>query len=517
MSLPPGLTQNQFNDALADFSAVVGQDWVFAIAEQMDMYKDDFSPYINSDQQPIPSAAVAPINVEEVQGILRVANEYQIPLWSISTGKNFGYGGPDARVHGSVILDLKRMNRILELNEEQAYALVEPGVSQYDLWLEIQRRGLKLWIDGPSPAYASIIGNTMERGAGYGLQGERINAQAGLEVVLANGDVLRTGMGANSNAQTWQQYKYGLGPYVDGMFSQSNLGVITKMGIRLIPEPPVFRPAEIYMPNYEDVVQMINTVRPLRMANVIANSASASPNRGGPVEGAFGPGGGRPPGGPGRGGTPSLPGWRIRLGFYGYDRVVEANWEQVQDEFSTAIANTQFRSRRYSAPYTPNNWSSEDKLAAGIPSFQETPIWNHGGTFLSMVIPFSGEGFWEYSQTLDEIYQEYGMRYMGGPLHFHTPHSLMTLTGAPINPADTELNQRTIAMVKRLIATCAEKGWGEYRTPLQFMDDAMAAFDFNDHALRRFNETLKDTLDPNGILSPGKNGIWPRDARENRG
>lgn len=512
MSLPPGLTQNQFDSALADFREVVGRDWVFSIEEQIDMYKDEFSPFINSAQQPIPSAAVAPNSVEAVQGILRVANEYQIPLWSISTGKNYGYGGPDARVHGSVILDLKRMNRILELNEEQAYALVEPGVSQYDLWLEIKRRGLKLWIDGPSPAYASIIGNTMERGVGYGLQGDRLNAQAGLEVVLANGDVIRTGMGANSNAQTWQQYKYGLGPYVDGMFSQSNLGVITKMGIRLIPEPPAFRSAEVYVPNYEDVIPLIDTVRPLRQSNVIANSASASPNRGGPVEGAFGPGGG------GRGGPPGVaPGWRIRLGFYGYDRVVEANWEQVQDEFSSAIANTQFRSNRYLAPYQPDDWLSETKLAAGIPSFQETPIWNHGGTFLSMVIPNSGEGFWDYSQTLDAIYQEYGMRYMGGPLHFHTPHSLMTLTGAPISSTDTDLNQRTIAMVKRLIVTCAEKGWGEYRTPLAFMDDAMEAFDFNNHALRRFNETLKDTLDPNGILSPGKNGVWPQALREDRG
>ena len=90
--------------------------------------------------------------------------------------------------------------------------------------------------------------------------------------------------------------------------------------------------AEVYFPNHEDVIPMIDTLRPLRIAGVVDNSASASTNRGGFVEGGQGPGGGT--GGFG-GDTP--PGWRCRLGFYGYDRVVETNWEQVQDEFASAV------------------------------------------------------------------------------------------------------------------------------------------------------------------------------------
>ena len=517
MTIPAGLTQNQFDNALSEFREVVGNDWVFTIDEHIAMYKDYFSPLQNTERQPIPSAAVAPVDVEGVQGILRIANDYKIPLWSISTGKNYGYGGPDARVSGSVILDLKRMNRILELNEEHAYALVEPGVSHYDLWLEIRRRGMKLWTDGPSPAYASIIGNTLERGAGYGLMGERAAAQCGMEVVLANGDVLRTGMGANSNAETWQQYKYGLGPYVDGMFSQSNLGIVTKMGIWLIPEPPAFRSAEVYVPNHEDIIPLIDTLRPLRISNVVANSATASTNRGGYVEGAQGPGGGiaggpNVPGGP----PPSPPGWRARLGFYGYDRVVEANWEQVQDEFSSAIAGAQFESVLYTSPYNPDDMLTESKLAAGIPSFQEAPIWNHGATFVSVVLPFTGADYWDLMETYDGLYQNYGMRYMGGPLHFHTPRSLMILAGVPLSPTDNAVNERSLALAEELINASAAKGWSEYRTPLVLMDHAMESYDFNNHALRRFHETLKDTLDPNGILSPGKNGVWPQQYREDQ-
>ena len=73
---------------------------------------------------------------------------------------------------------------------------------------------------------------------GYTPYGDHFMMQCGMEVVLANGEVMRTGMGAMPGTNTWQLFKYGFGPYVDGMFSQSNFGVVTKMGIWLMPEPP---------------------------------------------------------------------------------------------------------------------------------------------------------------------------------------------------------------------------------------------------------------------------------------
>ncbi len=131
---------------------------------------------------------------------------------------------------------------------DSGYALVEPGVTYFDLYHYIQEKGLKLWLDVPDPGWGSVVGNALDHGVGYTPYGDHFMMQCGMEVVLANGDVMRTGMGAMPGNNTWQLFKYGFGPYVDGIFSQSNFGIVTKMGIWLMPEPPGYRPYMITLP-----------------------------------------------------------------------------------------------------------------------------------------------------------------------------------------------------------------------------------------------------------------------------
>ena len=95
----------------------------------------------------------------------------------------------------SMILDLSRMQAI-EANEELAYAVVEPGVTYVTLYKFIQDKRLKLWIDCTDPGWGSVLGNALERGVGYTPFGDHAAQLCGLEVVLANGEVIRTGMGA---------------------------------------------------------------------------------------------------------------------------------------------------------------------------------------------------------------------------------------------------------------------------------------------------------------------------------
>lgn len=154
-----------------------------------------------------PSGAVRPSNVEEVQAVVRLANLHNVPLWTVSRGKNLGYGGAAPVDDGAVVLDLHRMNKIIEINGETAYAVVEPGVTFFDLYNEIQARGFDLWPSVPALGWGSVLGNTLERGFGYTPNGEHSQNQCGMEVVLPTGELLRTGFGAMDGNKAWALYK----------------------------------------------------------------------------------------------------------------------------------------------------------------------------------------------------------------------------------------------------------------------------------------------------------------------
>jgi FAD/FMN-containing dehydrogenase len=91
--------------------------------------------------------------------VLAVANKYAIPLWTFSRGKNLGYGGPAPRVNGSVALDLHRMNKIIEVNDEFHYAVVEPGVTFIELYEYCVKNGKKVWPSTASLGWGSVMGN----------------------------------------------------------------------------------------------------------------------------------------------------------------------------------------------------------------------------------------------------------------------------------------------------------------------------------------------------------------------
>src|ERR1700689_5281304 len=272
MRLPVGVSSTDFATVIAEFEQAIGRDWVFTSNEDVDLYRDAFSPFLHEPEELVASAAVAPAATEEVQQIVRIANRYKIPLYPISTGKNLGYGGSAPAYSGSVVVDLKRMNRVIEVNEANAFALVEPGVSYFDLYHHIQEHKLKVWIDCPDPGWGSVVGNALDRGGGYTNANYRnhFDSHCGMEIVLPNGELLRTGMGAIPDSKTWQQYKSGCGPWIDGIFSQSNFGVITKMGFWLMPEPDSFLSGTVFVPKYDDlilVVDILNYLENTRVTN----------------------------------------------------------------------------------------------------------------------------------------------------------------------------------------------------------------------------------------------------------
>jgi len=524
MRNPPGVSASDFSAALKEFESAVGRDFVFSSEEDIDLYRDAYSPLWHEDAEPVPSAAVAPENVEQVQAVLKIANRYKVPLWTISTGRNLGYGGSAPLLSGSVVLDLKRMNRVLEVNDKNHYALVEPGVSYFDLYRYIQERDLKVWIDPPDPGWGSPIGNSLERGGGYTPMRDHFASVCGMEIVLANGDVVRTGMGALPTAKTWQQYKYGFGPYVDGIFSQSNFGVVTKMGVWLLPQPEAYLSGTVMVPKHDDLFPMVEVFAYLMNSGIVqATTLVSSPLWFAPPDAELTAlrGNGTTQQLEDYAARKNIPYWSVSLPFYGPAKVIAAQWAHAKQRFSAAIPGVAFRDgASYRFPLSADQLAKiVDTVPFGIPSLQTFSIMRPNGLGhlgFSPIIPMTGEAVLESQRVFEQVYRDLGSP--GGPaaafpVFSFFPRSFVNIYLFPIEH-DVEKNRKNREIYRRLIKESAARGWGEYRTHTTFMSDIMDTYSFNNHALRRLNETVKDALDPNGILAAGKNGIWPKSLRK---
>ena len=526
MILPPGLTEKDFSAALEQFTAVVGKEWVFRTDEDVNLYRDAYSPFWNEEEDRVPAAAVAPDGVEQIQQIVRIANKYQIPLWTVSTGKNLGYGAASPALSGSVILDLKRMNRILEVNDKTYYAVVEPGVSYFDLYRYIQEHKLNVWIDPADPGWGSPLGNALERGGGRTPMRDHFGAVCGLEVVLANGEVLRTGMGALPESAIWHQYKYGFGPYVDGIFSQSNFGIVTRMGLFLMPAPEAYRDGRVSVQKHDDLIPFMEKYAYLLNSDILrGNMMLESPLLSYKVSqgrAVFDMPGDPPVEELERiGKEKNLPYWSALFRFWGAPKIIDAQWEYTKEKFAEIPGATFSDGRSYKFPNDIKIEEIEaDTLAAlGIPNLGVFGLLQgaDGHLGFSPIIPMTGEAIFKALKVYGEMYTELGLspsnQFAALPWSYY-PRALVFLFGISTYK-DVEKNKKNREIFKKMIKVSAENGWGEYRTHVAFMDDVAAAYSFNDYVLRRFNETLKDAIDPNGILSPGKSGIWPKRLRKN--
>lgn len=210
-------------------------------------------------------AILRPASRSEVQEAVRIAIRHGIPLYPISTGRNWGYG---SRVppRSSVLLDLGRLDRIVDFSEELAYVTVEPGVTQGQLHEFLTSRRSGLWMDptGAGPD-CSIIGNTLERGFGHTPLGDHCSNACAFEVVLPDGSVLETGFGRFPGARAAPVSRWGVGPSLDGLFSQGSFGVVTRMTVWLMPAPEKFEAFFFMTRDASGLAPIVDALRPLRL------------------------------------------------------------------------------------------------------------------------------------------------------------------------------------------------------------------------------------------------------------
>lgn len=216
--------------------------------------------------------AVQPDTVEQVSATVRLCQQFAVPFYAISTGRNWGYGSATS-ARGGLVIDLGRMNRIVEFNERLGYVRVEPGVTIGQLYSFLQGRGGKFWLDpAGSSAACSVIGNTLERGFGHTPYADHAAHSCALQVILPDGEVVDTGLGALGPAVARNVYSPGIGPALGGLFFQSSFGIVTAMTIWLMPAPEYFCAYFFAIKGTERFPQVVDALRPLRLSGAIRSA-----------------------------------------------------------------------------------------------------------------------------------------------------------------------------------------------------------------------------------------------------
>jgi 4-cresol dehydrogenase (hydroxylating) len=248
-------------DACRDWRALLGAD---AVLRDPDVLAR--SGRTTLPDAPSPVAVLRPRAVEQVAPAVRVAAAHRVPLYPISRGKNWGWGDACPVTAGQAVLDLSALDRIVAVDEELGYAVVQPGVTQGQLADHLRATGSAWWLDptaaGPD---TSVLGNILERGA---TRDERVAQVCGMAVVLADGTEVRTGFGHYPGSRVTHVARWGVGPSLDGLFSQSNLAVVTELGFWLPPRPAHAELGYYAVPD-EGIEAAIDALRPLRIRGVI--------------------------------------------------------------------------------------------------------------------------------------------------------------------------------------------------------------------------------------------------------
>lgn len=215
-----------------ELRAIVGDNWVMDTPEDCLAYSYDATPLYQS----LPDGVVVPGSVEEVAAIVKVCARENIKIVSRGSGSNLSAG--TVPVEGGLVMVMTRMNRILEIDRDNLTATFEPGVITADLHREVEKCGLFYPPDPGSMNISTLGGNIAEcagglRGLKYGVTKDYI---MGLQAVLPNGEILRTGGKSTKDVAGYDLTKLLVG-------SEGTLAVITEATAKLIPLPESKRTA----------------------------------------------------------------------------------------------------------------------------------------------------------------------------------------------------------------------------------------------------------------------------------
>jgi len=495
---------------------------------------------------PGPAGVIRPGTAGEVVEAVRIANRYGVPLYPISRGKNWGYGDACPPTAGQVIVDLGRMDRIVEVNEELAYAVIEPGVTQRQLSDHLREIGTRLWLDctGAGPD-ASVVGNVVDRGFGHTPYGQRFHHVSGIEAVLGDGQVLRTGFGHYRAARTAHIAPYGPGPVLDGLLTQSNVAIVTRLGLWLMPQPESFCFVVCFLHDPDDVVPAVDALRGLRLDGTIRSVAHVANDLRAVSSGRVFPrtlAGDR---------APLSADWRARLrreagvgvwtitaGLYGRKAQVAAARRAIAKTFRRRGRELHFLTPQLLKAgdaaarllrFTPLGPRLTEKmlrprkvldLHCGVPSghFLAGAYWRHrdglppdfpegcdpaqdncGLLWLSPVVPMTGAAVRAFLALVEPIYAAHGFDFLI-TLSTVTDRALGAVMTVAYDRDDSDEAARAMDCYQALWAAVMDGGYIPYRVGIQSMADLGRGSDGYWGTVA----AVRRALDPGGIIAPGR-------------
>jgi 4-cresol dehydrogenase (hydroxylating) flavoprotein subunit len=334
-------------------------------------------------------------------------------------------------------------------------------------------------------------------------------------VVLPDGDLLRTGQGAHPGSPAWHTYRRSLGPSLDELFVQSNLGIVVRMGVWLQRRPEAYAPLVLVVDEDADLEGAIDTIRELRLAGhlegipaVYSTLRAAHMVLDDPV-----------PAGPipftsaelrRIGAEKGVGAWAVRAAVWGDRELVELRLRRIAAAWDRIPSGRVHPVRVYDRGEWDDFARSAEKITAGIPTMkaiESTP--DHVAHLdVSPVVPLQGS-------AVREVVEELRRQYAAAQLNFGVgimvtgERSAVSIAGIRYDRTDPASARAAVETARRMVTALGELGYLDGRPHIAHMDLAASYASFNDHAYRRFVERLKDAVDPGGILAPGRHGIWP--------
>jgi len=451
-------------DILSRLAEIVGQDYVSNRPEDLYLYSRD--PGAQKPRRT--DYVVMPRTVDEVQQIVGLANQEKVPLTPMGAGLTLS--ALTVPLRGGIVLDMKRMDSIIEINEASRYALIEAGVTQAALKAYLEKHHPHLQHSTPeSPPTATIVGNILIQGHGhltprYGINSQMVN---GMEVVLPTGEVCK--LGSSSISPNW----FSRDPLPDlmGLFLGwlGTTGIVTKLSLQLFPKPG-YRDLLLFVSDSAELIPEI--IDELSQINLLENCFII---------------------------TQEKPRWAQRI----YYIIVIAGQSQAEFETKKIIHNQIFQ--KYQDRVSPVN--EEPALTPlrerflGVPPFAATAAdFRKGGGFeyTGAILPI--EVIPRAWQSGIEIAHKYDLLYQLGIQLLPNGHSVMLAYSYPFNRAVAEEADRARGALDETNRLTLELGGVVWKPELPAQKLILESMDAGASQLI---DKIKKMLDPNGIMNPG--------------